>query len=308
MAEATDRHFPHHGAGQLSTPLFSVIIPTYNRMEKLRRALDSLVAQTFRDFEVIVCDDGSTDGTAEMVETFTDTLNISYLRDENFGGPARPRNVGMAASKGRWICFLDADDWWYPGKLERIVPLLENSDLIFHDCDVVTPQGMRRFVRKSRMPRKPFFVDFMTRGCRIITSSVCVRREILDAVGPFSEDRELIAIEDTDLWIRIARVTEKFVYLPERLGAYWEDGDNISGFSGKFIERITVLHNKFAGFLGEAERRDAGMLLMYRTALVKRSLGHFGESRALFRKTLAARNMKIKVYSMLYLVRMKLNL
>lgn len=292
----------------MNTPLFSVIIPTYNRADKLRRALDSLVAQTFNDFEVIVCDDGSSDGTADMVATFSGTLNVRYLWEENFGGPARPRNCGIAASRGHWICFLDADDWWYPEKLERIVPGLEKADLIFHDCDVVTPHGMRRFVRKSRMPRMPAFVDFMTRGCRIITSSVCVRKDILDEVGSFSEDRRLIAIEDTDLWIRIALMTEKFVYLPERLGAYWEDGDNISGFSEKFIERVTVLHDKFADFLDADVRREAEMLLMYRTALVKRSLGHIRESRELFRKTRASRNMKIQFYSMFYLTRMKLNL
>lgn len=308
MAETTDRCLPLDGACTLNNPLFSVIIPTYNRSDKLRRALDSLVAQTFRDFEVIVCDDGSTDGTVEMAEAFTGALNIMCLRDENFGGPARPRNRGIAVSQGRWFCFLDADDWWYPGKLERMVPLLEDADLVFHDCDVVTPHGIRRFVRKSRTPVKPAFVDFMTRGCRIITSSVCLRREILDAVGPFSEDRELIAIEDTDLWIRVARVTEKFTYLPARLGAYWEDGTNISGFSEKYIERITVLHNKFATYLDADARGEAEMLLMYRTALIKRSLGQIRESRKLFRRTLASRNLKIKLYSILNLLRMSLNL
>lgn len=292
----------------MTTPLFSVIIPTFNRADKLRRALDSLVAQSYNNFEVIVCDDGSTDGTAAVVATFADRLQVTCLWEENFGGPARPRNMGIAASQGEWICFLDADDWWYPGKLARIVPVLADADLIYHDCDVVTPRGVRRCVRKSQLPRKPAFVDFMTRGCRIITSSVCVRRAILDTVGPFSEERELIAIEDTDLWIRISQVTERFSYLPARLGAYWEDGSNISVFSGKYVERVTALHNKFAGELEPVDRLEAELLLTYRTAVVMRALGRGQESCELFRRTLASRNVKMRLYSLLYLIRQKLGL
>ncbi len=291
----------------MNSPLFSVIIPTFNRMEKLRRALDSLVTQSFRDFEVIVCDDGSTDGTGEMVTTFAGKLDIRYLWEDNFGGPARPRNRGIEASRGEWLCFLDADDWWYPAKLDKVSRQLEGADLIFHDCDVVTPKGVRRFVRKSMQPRIPVFVDFMTRGCRLITSSVSVRREILEQAGHFTEEREFIAVEDTDLWLRIARITDGFRYLSERLGAYWEDGSNISGFSEKYVQRITVLHEKYAGFLDADDLEEAELLLSYRTAIVRRDLGQIDECRELFKKTLSSRNLKIKGYSLYYLLSMVFN-
>lgn len=288
----------------MNNPFFSVIIPTFNRAEKLRRALDSLLEQSWRDFEVIVCDDGSIDGTGEMVGSFVGRLDIRHLWDENFGGPARPRNRGVTASRGEWLCFLDADDWWYPLKLERVAAVTGDADFIFHDCDVVTPEGVRRFVRKSMQPKSPVFADFMTRGCRVITSSVCVRRGILERTGPFTEEREFIAVEDTDLWLRVARETERFIYLPERLGAYWEDGTNISVFSDKYISRVTALHEKFAPLLEPGDRREAELLLAYRTAIVMRALGQTAESRDLFRKTVSSRNLKIRLYSLYYLARL----
>ncbi len=123
--------------------IFSVIIPKYNRTETLKRALQSLVTQTYKEFEVIVCDDGSTDNTKEIVDSFKNNLSIRYIWEENWGGPARPRNSGINISKNEWICFLDSDDWWYPKKLETVLSRLNNADIIYHDLDVFTPNGKK---------------------------------------------------------------------------------------------------------------------------------------------------------------------
>jgi len=87
--------------------IISVIIPTYNRSKELKRCLESLTRQTYKKFEVIVCDDGSTDNTKEVVNSYRNVLNIIYIKDENFGGPARPRNNGIKLSNGEYIAFLD---------------------------------------------------------------------------------------------------------------------------------------------------------------------------------------------------------
>ena len=94
-------------------PLVSIIIPTYNRAEDLKRALKSVFDQTFRDYEVLVMDDGSIDNTREVVEKIKDA-RLRYERDENFGGPAVPRNRGLRLALGKYIAFLDSDDWWHP--------------------------------------------------------------------------------------------------------------------------------------------------------------------------------------------------
>src|SRR5882672_1834830 len=104
-------------------PCFSIVIPTYNRAAKLKLTLDSVIAQTFTDFEVLVMDDGSSDNTREMVESFRDS-RIRYQWAPNSGGPATPRNRGIDAAVADWICFLDADDRWYPDKLRRVAQVI----------------------------------------------------------------------------------------------------------------------------------------------------------------------------------------
>ena len=129
-------------------PFFTVIIPTYNRAELLRRALESVHSQTYRDFEVIVCDDGSTDHTRDVANSFAGRMHMSYLRDENWGGPARPRNRGIQEASGEWLCFLDADDWWYPEKLAAVFALTSGVDVVL--CDDIRSGciGRDRFTKE----------------------------------------------------------------------------------------------------------------------------------------------------------------
>ena len=114
-------------------PFVSVIIPTYNSAEFLGQAIDSVLEQTFLDFEIIIVDDGSTDRTPEVAAQYSD--HITYIRQPN-GGNAAARNRGLAEARGRWLCFLDADDLWEPRKLER-----QLLDLLRH------PEWMISFVR-----------------------------------------------------------------------------------------------------------------------------------------------------------------
>ena len=283
-------------------PFFSIIIPTYNRAEKLRRALTSLETQSFRDFEVIVCDDGSTDDTGQVVESFAETLPIRYLREENWGGPARPRNNGLKLACGEWVCFLDADDWWYPGKLAAVAARVRDADFIFHDCDVFTKTGKRAVKKKGRPFERSAFVDLMTKGNPIITSSACIRRVLLEQTDGFREDRMLIAIEDYELWLRLARLTDRFLYLPEALGVYWMDGENISEYTERYLERETAVNRGYIGFLDPPDRREAELLLSYKIGIAKSQLGQFGESKGCFLKAMKSGRLKIRTYALIYYI------
>lgn len=212
-------------------PQVSVVIPTYNRAKDLKRCLDSLLAQTFRDFEVLVCDDGSTDGTVEVVSLYKDSLELTYHWAENFGGPARPRNTGLRLARGAYVALLDSDDWWAPRKLAESVRRLDaGADLVYHDMFAVrsSRQRLHWHRHRTRELMTPVFDDLLQYGNALCNSSVVVRREILLDVGGFSEDRSLIAWEDYDAWLRIARVTERFERLGETLGYYWTGGGNLS--------------------------------------------------------------------------------
>jgi glycosyltransferase involved in cell wall biosynthesis len=212
-------------------PRVSVIVPTYNRAADLRRCLDSLVGQTFKDFEVLVCDDGSTDNTAVVVAPYKDALKLTYHWDENFGGPARPRNTGLRLARGNYVAFLDSDDWWAPRKLAESVRRLDaGADFVYHDLHIARSSRQKIYWRRQRTRAlaAPAYDDLLLNGNAICNSSVVLRRDILLAAGGFSEDRALIAWEDYDTWLRVARATDRFVRIDQTLGYYWFGGGNIS--------------------------------------------------------------------------------
>jgi glycosyltransferase involved in cell wall biosynthesis len=262
---------------QLANPVVAVVIPTFNRAEDLRRCLLSLVAQTFDNFEVLVCDDGSTDASAAVAGEFEGRLDIQFETAENFGGPARPRNRGVAKARAPYIAFLDSDDWWRPSKLERCVAALEaGADVVYHHLFSVRSIGQMRFDEKvlSTAPRHPMFVALLCTGMSVPNSSVVVRKSLLNQLGGISENRDLISVEDYDTWIHLSRLTEKFVRIPECLGYYWLGGGNISAASPKQIARIKVLYSQHLDDLPGKYRTKAEGFLAYRIGRIAQKHGN----------------------------------
>lgn len=276
----------------IGSPFFSIIIPTYNRAEKLRRALDSVASQSFKNFEVLVCDDGSADHTKEVVDSFQGKMALTYIWEKNWGGPARPRNNGLKIAGGEWVCYLDSDDWWYPEKLATVFASANDADVIHHDCAVFDDNGKKFLTMRGRQLKKPVFIDLMTGWNALHTSTVCIRKYILDEVGEFSEERALIAIEDFELWTRISRVTDRFIHIPRILGAYWADGGNISAFSADSIARETALHESYAEYLATEDRLEAARMLSYRKGIILWHLGRNIESRDMFVKARGAKRFR----------------
>lgn len=192
-------------------PMVSVIIPTYNRADVLARAIQSVLAQTFTDFELIVVDDGSSDRTADVVRGFSDRVRL--VRQENRGVSAA-RNTGIKISQGRLIAFLDSDDEWLPRKLEKQVALFSDGHFICHTDELWYRDG--KPVPQKEIHRKQggwFFTRALER-CLISPSSVVLSRALLDEVGWFDED--LLAAEDYDLWLRVTAFYE-VAFVPEPL-------------------------------------------------------------------------------------------
>jgi GT2 family glycosyltransferase len=249
------------------TPAVSVVIPTYNRAADLRRCLESLAAQTFTDFEVLICDDGSVDETSDVASSFSGRLEVRYENAENFGGPARPRNRGIAAARGQYIAFLDSDDWWTPEKLDRsVAALVSGADVVYHDLYIVRTANQQRFGKRLRSsePLSPMFHALLCTGMSIPNSSVVTRRTLLQEIGGISENRDLVSIEDYDTWIRLARLTERFARLPDCLGYYWQGGNNISAASPQQQTRILSLYAQYLDALPIDARLDAHAFLDYR--------------------------------------------
>lgn len=254
-------------------PKISIVVPTYNRAKDISRCLDSLIAQTYQNFEVIVCDDGSTDNTVDIVNDYYDVLDITYSYGENFGGPARPRNRGIKLSRAPYIAFLDSDDWWHPHKLSDSLTAAEKekADVIYHDLYLVRNIKQNIFFRKVKgwSLKKPQFNDLLERGNALINSSVLVKKSILEQVGGFSEESDKISWEDFDCWLRISKITDRFYYLPKPLGYYWAGGGNISN-PAKIISNYEAVNRHYIN--NNLDYKPLWLLYMHSEALFNAGL------------------------------------
>jgi len=233
--------------------LVSVVIPAFNRRRELKRALDSLAFQTSKGFEVIVCDDGSTEDLAPVVDAFRSRLEVSYIRIENSGGPARPRNTAVAMARGEWISFLDSDDWWDPDRMEKVGATLQpGHDFVYHPLRVVTAGEVRQR-RESRAVigealRGHALTHMALLGNPIPNSAAVVRKSLLNRIGGICEDHALVA-EDFDTWMRLAEVGARFHFISQPLGTYWVGADGISQISSKHVEGQKLLFARHVDYL-----------------------------------------------------------
>jgi len=202
----------------------SVVIPTYNRRELLRECLRSVRAQTVAPAEIIVVDDGSTDGTAETLPR--DFPGVRFILLPHSGLPAVARNAGLAAATGTFAAFCDSDDLWEPAKLERQLQEAARTQAGLVCCDAALMGGSgRRYLDRYRW-NGPSLRRQLIRENFVITSSVLLRRSG-ERQWRFSEDPRLRAYEDYELWLRVA-ASSRMVFLNEPLVRYRVHDTNIS--------------------------------------------------------------------------------
>lgn len=236
---------------------FSVIIPLFNKGPYVKRALKSVINQTYTDFEVIVIDDGSTDDSFNATKELLVTSNIEYqLIHQKNSGVSTARNNGVDASQGDYICFLDADDWWAPTFLERMNWLIK-------ECPEAGIYGTNYYYVKNGKQRicvttaETGYIDY----CKVYaeklqmplwTGAVCIPRGIFDEMGGFKPHLKLG--EDFDLWIRIA-LEYKVAFLDEPLSFYFQDSDPAWRLVGRLHDPKThVLWN--LGYLEQEEKTN----------------------------------------------------
>ncbi len=220
-------------------PQVSIIIPTFNSAHYVVEAVASAMSQTFRDFEVLVIDDGSTDDTASALQDAAQgaahevsgrrngSHNLRYIHQANAGVSAA-RNRGIAEARGRYVAFLDADDTWLDNKLERQLKALADhggryrasyTAYVTVSADM-TSLGVHRPEPDARL------AELLTRGNIVGTpSTVVAERSLFPVAGGF--DRELSQCADWDMWVRLASLTE-FLYVDEPLVRYRQHGGNMS--------------------------------------------------------------------------------
>lgn len=197
-------------------PKISVVIPAFNAELYIGETLSSALAQTYPSFEVIVVDDGSTDGTRDIVRSFGSSV---VLVEQKNSGVSSARNQGVAVSNGEFIAFLDADDLWYPDKLERQIEELLKVDGEWAYSDVKFHGGVNDSRKDSEFTEKfsGHVLENLAEGNFIGTSSVIIRKRLFWTAGGF--DESLPYVEDWDLWARVA-LRAPIVYLEDVTTVY----------------------------------------------------------------------------------------
>ena len=254
-------------------PFFSVIIPVYNAEKYIKRCIDSVLNQTFRDFEIIVVNNFSGDNTEPILRSY-DNQFLTYYNEENHGIIAHSRNYGVSKAKGEWICFLDADDWWHPEKLSRIYEYTSSYDLIFHRLEITGSYNglMRNYIGRP-VYKKDLYKNLVMFGNICPTSSSALKKSLYEQLGGMSENPLLIAVEDSDFWYRLAMITEKWKFIIDPLGYYFM-GSNTS-LSLKQIDREWTLLNEHIDNLSERERIKAKKTVLYKQARLQQKLGNY---------------------------------
>jgi len=211
-----------------TSPIVSVIIPTFNQAELLLIALQSVINQTFQDWEAIVIDNHSQDTTKEIVESMNDS-RIRYLIFSNQGIIAASRNQGINHANGNYIAFLDSDDLWYPSKLSTCLEYFrQGADATCHGM-WIRKDGVLDKKFTPAQPSHDLYETLLFKGNPLIaTSTVIVKKQCLKKFGIFSEDPSIVTVEDYDLWLRLAKNNVRWIIIPEILGEYTVHDKNAS--------------------------------------------------------------------------------
>jgi glycosyltransferase involved in cell wall biosynthesis len=252
-------------------PNVSVVIPTYNRWRLTASAIDSVLAQTFRDFEIVVVDDGSSDGTPEKLKgrygpalSDVEGSAIRLIRLERRSEKSSARNIGWKAASAPLVAFLDSDDLWVADKLERQVPRFDRREIglahsftsIVDDTGNVLPveTAERSDLYRSALARG-YTYSGMSERCVMYTSSVMVRRDVLEEAGGY--DPSIAGHEDWDLYLRISRLAE--IATDQRVTAQYRRHEGNSADRTMSVGRIQVCHKHLRLLAQHPEWPDAGL-------------------------------------------------
>jgi glycosyltransferase involved in cell wall biosynthesis len=263
-------------------PSIDVVIPVYNGEKYIERAITSVMEQTLLPDRLIIVDDGSTDMTPVLISAYAGKgVTIEYVGKPN-GGLSSARNEGIIRSSSSLIAFLDADDEWYPDKLERQIEVFRSTDfanlgVVYCDYTLIDANG------EEEKEHFKFEIDHTVRGDVVDKlfeankiaasgSGVLVKKECFDKAGLF--DEALGVGEDWDMWLRIAKYFQ-FDYVPLPLVKIRRHGENMQGNEGNMSRNLLIFYNKWAGRT-ETREHERSLLRALKFPIIKAIVGPGG--------------------------------
>ena len=258
----------------------SVMVLTFNRSKLLKETIDSILNQTFKDFEIIVVDNYSTDNTEEVVKSYNDN-RIKYFKNKNYGLLAINRNFAIEQSSGEYIASCDDDDLWFPKKLEKQLAEFEKDESIGLVCSngfYLYKNGKKRKIFSSR--DRYFSFKKLLKINKIMCCSVLIKKSVFDDVGIFDEDNpKIFTAEDYEMWLRIAK-KYKMRYIGEPLIKYRIHDDNLKNehlFGEKILKVDTEVYKGLLSkeIIDNTTYNNLIKKLNYRTSVLR--LANHGE-------------------------------
>ena len=249
-----------------STPLISIVIPTHNRYKLLKNAINSVVNQTYKNWELIIIDDASEDETSNIVSDYGKN-KIKYYYNEISKGGSGSRNVGIAVSKGEFIAFLDDDDEWFPEKLEKQLPLFNDKKvgLVYSGVKLVFLNYNLSY-ETTPNKRGNAYKDVLVKNYIGGTISVILRKNILPDSKWFDEN--IPARQDYDLWIRVTKICKvNFVTEPLAIAYYRNKIDRISTNLDNHKVAIEMINKKY--------QKNISIMLSEKEKLIRTAFQYF---------------------------------
>ena len=257
--------------------MISIVCPTYNSKLFIERTLKSVINQTDKPLELIISDDGSTDGTLDFIKNFFDSNQVEFeykMIQNPHKRPGASRNAGIKAARGDWIAFLDSDDIWYPDKITQIQNVINNNSNINFICNneiLVTKKNKKRLMNYSKKynPNIKLFNQLYTANL-FSTSAVACKRSLLINNSLF--DEKLLSAQDYDLWLKLSP-NIKLYFINKPLGEYIEREGNITSSSlNKRLKNELLIAKKYRKNFSFFRyfNRVAHILLSYLIQFLKR--------------------------------------
>lgn len=226
--------------------LVSIITPAYNASKYIAETIESVLAQTYNNWELLIVDDGSTDNTAEVVKPYLGDNRISYFYQKN-GKQGKARNLAISKSKGEYLAFLDADDLWIPEKLNLQLTAIKtnNIDLLFSQGWLFSEtinSNLKEFNAPTGLQNANEFLSSMLMQNKVPILSVLVKKECVSRLGNFNENPKIQNAEDYQLWLRLLDNQCHFYGMEERLFYYRvHPNQSTNDFSATIIPKTWVL-------------------------------------------------------------------